>query len=358
MFKLSFFIALLLASSALAAAPDCSTSNNPFLNWAINQVDGVVLKTGLDSASVPDGACKTLWTNNSGTCCNGTKLQELYKKQVSTRANAWGKFVSGVNKFRRVSKRLLRLLNKKGEVASKLGSDFTLTDENLAQLKDFLNGLKDKIKSFKKEAKTCFKALHAYKGYGICLGCSGKGASYYDVGPVLKIQSGSCNKVIDTCASTWSFMAQLQESTYVAGLISSLQKGKSKPSDAATKLKNNIKMSDILATFKTCEGTCSNEQKDQICKAFFDIAEVPSVAADNSADTVEETRILEGSTNSGVTIDSKGADLSSGETFSELSSSTELDTSGVQEEDEEEKTSAVTKALAAFGAIAVTIILV
>lgn len=367
---------VILTQGSTVSKPVCSTTSgqtgyNPFLIWAKNNGGGSSLVMAQAPTTANKGTwsiCKTVWSAQKGSCCEVSALKNVYKKVVDRAKQRWKNFLAGVVRMRKASRKLKVLLTN---MDASTKSSFKLNQnedsvgmaptEALDKMASFVQSFNDSVKTFKNDANNCFKALHPYRGFGICYACSGNGANYAkDItsstysGFSLVVKPGTCSNIISKCHSTWYFMLKIQQAAYISAIISKIRKGSVTPQKP--KIGGRRTLEDAFSTLKACKSTtssdCTNIVKDKLCESFFSFIDGEATAKDNNIDNVPEKsgsntngRRLQGSTSSKTDIsgflstEDTGIDLK--QVNNELTSSSTVSMSTL---DQNQKVSALLKA--------------
>lgn len=373
---LACLCSVILTQGSTITKPTCSilsgqTGYNPFLKWAKDNGGG----SNIVNAQAPTTAnkskwtvCKTVWSNQKGSCCDVNAVKALFKNVVNKAKNRWGRLVRGVAKMRRATNKLRVLLtnmdsNTKSTFKTQQSEDSVglPPQEALDKIAEFVKNFKGNVDNFKRNGNTCFKALHSFRGYGICHACSGNGGEFASevststyTGFSIAIKSGTCSKIIEKCHSTWQFILNIQQAAYISALVSRIRKGST--SANKPKIGGRRTLHDAFGSLESCKSTtsssCTAIVKDKLCESFFSFIDGEATADDNNIDNVPEKaapksngRRLQGSTSTktdisgSISTSSSGIDLN--QVNSELTSSDGVNLNGVEEE---KKISALLKA--------------
>ncbi len=298
-----------LVSSQAAATPSCITDTaqanvNYFLVWLNQASSGTVLSSSTASTAE---LCKEDWAQ--GTCCDATKVKAFFDSKAKGFKNAWGKLMSGANKFKGQIKKYTAVVAKKTEIATALNaanlkrankqSPTGLTGDQAAAFLEKLANYETDLKQFKEgSGKKCFKAIHPYRGKIWCAGCSAVGYQYFTQGPAFKFNSGTCNSLVEQCAPAWAFIAKLQIYHTLLAELQVAKKGKGSERDSSKAFFAGILPSVVADLITKCpagkvEGTCTQDDLDKYCQANLSFSEPEPAAQDTAIEESPEVEVTD-----------------------------------------------------------------
>ena len=307
-------LVLLVVCPILSQTPATCDKTTSFLKWIEGRVSGSVLAT--PKTTGPFDICTEVWgdtTTYGGSCCDADKLKTHFEAEMGKHKEKWGKFVRSVKKVRNALKKIDRVkpaqqeaeqLKKFQEIASALTAAGINPQEAVDAIKDGAT-LEAEIQSFKTEGKICFEESIKTKAKFFCYGCAQKGNTNFfapsDITGEIKfsIKGGSCNGLLDKCIKTWGFLTKVKQFVAVTDRIANIaekKEGAFKPLPSFFGPKTSSEVRNLL---KGCNGsttttaTCTQDNLDNICLAFFSFNK-PEKVADEVDDT--GSRLLQGTT--------------------------------------------------------------
>lgn len=324
-----------LVSSQAAATPSCITDTaqanvNYFLAWLAPLSTGTVLSSPAQSTA---GLCSEEWAQ--GSCCDATKVKAFFDSKAKGFKNAWGKLMSGANKFRGQIRKYTALVAKKTEVATALNtanqkrpskqSPTGLSGDQAAAFLEKLANFEADLKAFRESSgKECFRSVHPYRGKIWCSGCSAVGYQYFAQGPAFKFNSGTCNSLVEKCAPAWAFIAKLQIYQTLLTELQVAKKNKGTERDSSKAFFAGILPSVVADLITKCptgkkEGSCTQDDLDKYCQANLSFSEPepasqdPAIEESPEVDVTDARRLQTASTvstgGSGQVVSSGGVQL-------------------------------------------------
>lgn len=294
--KVSLFLSALLIFAAAvntqevvkACVSDAAQANyNAFLPF-IKNVNSAILLSAVKTGTFTK--CKEIW-DTQGTCCDEEKLAASHEEKSKGALDTWGKFKDslkklegGIDKLKRfgddataASAAFKEAQTKNAALVLETGLTEAKVTEILAGLKTF----KDEAMAFKTKSKQCFKDSTTAIGEILCYGCSATGWQYFtkvDNNIIFKFKPTTCNKLVESCATTWGFLTKVQATLGVLGMFGAA-KGGAKPVDSKKKFKKEP-VQNILDIVKKCvngkvESTCTQDELDKLCTIFLNFQRPP-----------------------------------------------------------------------------------
>ena len=318
-------------SSQASPTPSCITDTaqanvNYFLAWLAPLSSGTVLSA---SAQSTVELCKEDWSQ--GTCCDATKLKAFFDSKAKGFKNAWGKLISGANKFKGQIKKYTTAVAKKTEVAAALNtanqrrpskqSPTGLTGEEAAAFLEKLSTYEADLKAFRESSgKECFKSIHPYRGKIWCAGCSAVGYQYFAQGPAFKFNSGTCNSLVEKCAPAWAFIAKLQIYKTLLTELQVAKKNKGTERDSSKAFFGGILPAAVANLINKCPtgkvaADCTQDDLDKYCQANLSFSEPEPVAQDPAIEESPEVDLTDSrrlQTASSVSTSGSGQVVSTG----------------------------------------------
>ena len=315
------------APTAVCNTDPAKANPNYFLLWAKQNSEGLVLA---EPKTVSSGICVDDW--KSGTCCDEKKLKDMFETKAKDHSKSWGKFMGAANSFKGQIKKYQKVAQNKADVAktledsnSKKADKKPPTGLEPAKAAEFLSAVstyEDDLAAFKKtNGKSCFRAVHPYRGKIMCAGCSATGYQYFTQGPTFNYLSGSCNQLVEACAPAWTFMSKFEIYNLLFSEIAVSKKGKATTRDPKTVFYGSKLPSEIVTLIEKCPtgkvgDKCTTQDIDNYCQAFLSFAKAEQAAdvpeGEGATPQIPETtRLLQGSTiDIGAgTISASGIDL-------------------------------------------------
>lgn len=319
-----------LASTQTVATPACVTDAtkqdvNYFLAWLSQASSGSVLSAVTQSTA---DVCKDDWAQ--GTCCDAAKVKAFFEEKAKGFKNAWGKLMSGANKFKGQIKKYLTAVTKKTEVATALNtanqkrptkqSPTGMTGDQAAAFLEKISNYETDLKQFKETSgRECFKAIHPYRGKIWCAGCSAVGHQYFTQGPAFKFNSGTCNTLVQQCAPAWAFIAKLQIYHTLLAELQVAKKGKGSEKDSSKAFFAGILPSVVADLIAKCptgkvENTCTQDDLDKYCQANLSFSEAEPAAQEPTIEASAEFEVTDARRlqTTGVTTTGSGEPVSQG----------------------------------------------
>ena len=336
------FVCPILSQTTAAATCDKTTG---FLKWIEGRVGGLVLAA--PNTTSPFDICNEVWGNAitfGGSCCDGDKLKGHFESEMAKHKEKWEKFVKSVGKARNAVKKMDRVkpapleadqLRKFQENATALAAVGIKPEQAVEAIKDGAT-LDADIEKFKTEGKLCFEETIKTKAKFFCYGCAYKGNTDFFAPSSItgeikfNIKTGTCNGLLDKCIKTWSFLTKVKQFVAVTDRVANIaekKEGAPKPLPGFFGPKGGDEVRGLL---KGCNGTttttatCTQDNLDSICVAFFSFNKPEKVA-----DAIDDTgsRLLQTATTApteeAATISATGIPMNTavtGPTYSGVSS--------------------------------------
>lgn len=305
-----------LVAPTFAAAPDCTTANNPFLAWLKERNADAVLAASLARPAAGFEVCDTTWTE--GTCCDVTKLKGAFNKVAGDVKKGWGEFMDGFRKFKDASKKVKEgaggadvKAKVDGAKAKDPTADFQgLNGDQAKAIMDKIDTLDAQLKTFKETADKCFKAANEVRSNIFCSGCiSATGFTTGASGLTYTFQTTTCNAALEACVPVWSLMFNLQAQMQIAVEVRRANGNTTDKPKGPPKIPRGKSFGDLATLFTACpngkvEGTCTQDNLDTLCGIFVSFKK-PEPIAKPADDTdlkngAPPARILQDTTDDGT----------------------------------------------------------
>ena len=257
---------------------DNSTANyNPFLNFLeSNTVLGAVFTSNNFEV------CNDIWSEgNIGTCCSKDRINSTFNKMLSQAVTNWDDYISTLVFLRNeIRKEMIPQYTSSYEAQQSFQSmqgdpDYDLNGLSAGHaifILDSINSFEADMKLFRRDGQACFDFLMKKRGQIFCWGCRYGGESFFKLGgPIAKITPNSAQLLVQTCHSTWKFLAKTQLLRFV---WNNLQKYNSETDrefnvtklDIFHKTKNTDNYGTIFNAFENCPNPTSFDTEGSNCK--------------------------------------------------------------------------------------------
>lgn len=279
-----------LVVPSMAAAPDCTDTNN-FVKWLKVAHPDAVSATALTAPAAGWEVCTTTW-GTDGTCCNVEKLKGAFNKIAGDVKKGWGEFISGFKKFKDASKKVKEGaggadVKTKVEGAKTKGGEFNgLTSDQAKAIMEKIDTLDAQLKTFKEKADVCFKAANEVRSNIFCSGCqTGTGFSMSGSDLTYTFVSTTCNTALEACVPVWSLMFNLQAQMQIAVEVRRTERGSGDKPKGPPKLPRGKSFGELATLFTSCPNgkveagsTCTQENLDTLCGLFVSFKKPEPIA--------------------------------------------------------------------------------
>lgn len=220
-FKILAFIPVILALVRVVNGQStCNGNNNavagynPFLNWIGSST---VLGSVYTSSNFE--VCNDIWSDgNVGTCCNKDRINSTFSRILNDTVTVWNNYITSLvflrNEIRTemVDHYTSRVDAQQAFQSMQGDKNYDLGGLSAGQavfILDLISSFDADMKNFRKDGKTCFDFLMKKRGQIFCWGCKFGGESFFVAGgPTAKITPNSAQLLVETCHSTWKFLAR------------------------------------------------------------------------------------------------------------------------------------------------------